>query len=351
MEQQRIVTWVAMLCCCCLGTLAKTEKRTEQQLRALPCPNAADIAPCVCTVLPDNGMEMDCSSVTSSNELALVFSAEIPFLDFESLTIQNNDAITSLRAGDLGDATFRIITIMGGSLETVVMNAFMSSYHTLTDLTITGTKLNFFPFGEIESFTQLKYLNLENNDITGFPTLASATLRELLLGFNSIGEISLTSLTNLPSLVAIGLHSAEISQILPGTFAGLPMLQEIHLEMNSITQLPAGAIELQTLSNIVHLNVNLLEYIAEGALTGLHGEVFVQNNQLHELAEGVFKPLVDQGENSISLFAEHNPLACGCDIAWLVNNSKFLSHLMDDPTCSDGEKVKDLDPSIFILCP
>lgn len=36
---------------------------------------------------------------------------------------------------------------------------------------------------------------------------------------------------------------------------------------------------------------------------GLNGEVYIQDNQLHELAEGVFRPLIDQGENSIRLFA------------------------------------------------
>lgn len=218
MKQTALVTWVGLLCCCFWGVVA-AENRTDDRFRALPCPNPDDIAPCVCTVLPTNGMEMDCSSVASSIELAIVFSAEFPFKDFESLIIINNYAITNLRPGDFGDVTFQKITIMSGSLSTVVMNTFMASYHTLTDLTITGTDLDFFPFGELESFTKLIYLDLQNNKLTGFPTLASLTLRELLLGYNALGGISATSLNNLPSLVIIGLHSTSISQIFPGTYS------------------------------------------------------------------------------------------------------------------------------------
>lgn len=45
-----------------------------------------------------------------------------------------------------------------------------------------------------------------------------------------------------------------------------------------------------------------------------------------------------------------NPLACGCDIAWLVLNTRFLAQLKDDTTCSDGELVVNLDPDLFIYC-
>lgn len=218
MLHQGFVLLVALCCFFCCGILATED--TEQNLRDLPCPPANDIVPCVCTVLPDGEMEMDCSSVTSNSQLASIFSETVfSFKDFESFIMDSNYYLTSIKAGDLGvGITFKTIKIIYGSLNTIENNAFMNSYNTLTHLEIREANLFSFPFNEIVRFTQLITLNLEGNQLFGFPVIGSTTLQYLYLEENlNIGQISQTSLANLPSLKEVALWSTGIGYISPGT--------------------------------------------------------------------------------------------------------------------------------------
>ncbi|KAK3867759.1 hypothetical protein Pcinc_026804 [Petrolisthes cinctipes] len=320
----------------------------DQDHRELPCPSAVDIYPCVCIIIGGSSIDMDCSAVTSNSDLARIFSTVFPFPDFESLIINNNHYLITLREGDLGQVTFKRVIITSSSLEIVETNTFLSSHGTLTDLEIVTTNLLSFPFSEIPLFTQLTTLNLQNNQLTGFPVLASMSLQYLYLDINPLGWIAPTSLGNLPSLIGVYLSFTKITQIFAGTFTGLPMLTEISLSYNELHEIETGVINLQTLYNSVHLDGNSISSIAEGALVGVRGTLYVNDNQLTELAEGVFRPLVQEG---LDFYARNNPLTCGCDIAWLVVNPTYKSHLKDDATCSDGERVTDLNPSLYLdLC-
>ncbi|KAK3867760.1 hypothetical protein Pcinc_026805 [Petrolisthes cinctipes] len=346
MVHQIFVLLAALSCCFCCGTLAIENK--DQHLRDLPCPPAEDIQPCVCTVLDSStfDIEMDCSSVTTNDQLASIFSKDFPFKDILSLVIDNNNDLTTIRPGDFGQNTFQEIHISGGRLKTVEYNAFSSSYGTLTDLYITSTNLDSFPFAEIMWFTQLKYLHLENNLLDGFPTLTSSSLQYLYLNGNPINGIELLSL---PLLDSIYLYTTAITYLPPGTFTNLPNLDYIRLNYNGLQVLEAGTINLQTSYNNVHLYSNDLTSIAEGALVGLKGGTLdVQNNQLTELAEAVFRPLMDDG---VDVYASGNPLDCGCEIAWLVTSSTYMNQLDDDASCTSGQLVTELDPDMYsVIC-
>lgn len=189
----------------------------EARARALPCPDEVDILPCVCTVQTDF-MDMDCSAVTSSNQLALVFSAEFPFLNFNNLFIINNTRITSLRIGDLGQATFQRISITGGSLETVVEGALQNSYNTLLVLDLSENVLVDFPFDELSSFMYLDELDFEDNRLGSFPHIYSSSLRILQMGYNPLGTVSSTALKDLSNLEDISLISAELTSLDPGSY-------------------------------------------------------------------------------------------------------------------------------------
>ena len=46
-----------------------------------------------------------------------------------------------------------------------------------------------------------------------------------------------------------------------------------------------------------------------------------------------------------------NPLTCGCDMAWIMNNTDYLSRLTKHAaTCADGTQVSDLQPDNFVVC-
>ncbi|KAK3867758.1 hypothetical protein Pcinc_026803 [Petrolisthes cinctipes] len=160
-------------------------------------------------------------------------------------------------------------------------------------------------------FNHLTTLNLWGNQLGGIPTLASLTLLSLYLNSNPITGINPSSL---PSLNTIGLSSTAITHIPTGTFTGLSRLTNIDLTNNKLEVLDPGTINLQTSYNWVYLGNNFITSIADGALMG-------------------------------------NPLACGCEIAWLVLNSVYVNLLMDDTTCFSGELVRNLDPDVYAsLC-
>ncbi|KAK3867757.1 hypothetical protein Pcinc_026802 [Petrolisthes cinctipes] len=347
MMHEVFVMLVALSCLFDCGIMATEEIKSYP--RDLPCPAADDITPCLCTVLTNGRMEMDCSYVTSNDQLASIFNdAVISMKNFEYFIMDGNNYLNSIRAGDLGvDITFEKIIITSGTLDTVESEAFMYSYDTLMHLEIRYTYLYSFPFSEIARFNQLAVLDLDNNQLFGFPVLGSVTLKYLDLHHNPLGGISPTSLANLPSLEEIFLYETGITHISPGTFTGLPRLYYIHLAGNGLQVLETGTIYLQTSSNSIFLYDNQLTEIEEGALMGLHGILDVSYNLLTDLLEPVFKPLI---ENNVYFNAAENPLICGCEIEWLCVNPTYTSHLMDAASCPGGELVANLEDSVFISC-
>ncbi|XP_045112155.1 oplophorus-luciferin 2-monooxygenase non-catalytic subunit-like isoform X2 [Portunus trituberculatus] len=287
-------------------------------------------------------MDMNCSAVTSSNQLALIFSKHFPFNNFKNLFIIGNTAIRALRFGDLGDATFEMITISGGTLESVVSGALTNSHDTLVHLDLSENHLIDFPFDEIVSFKRIETLKLRNNALHTFPHLTSSTLRFFFIGYNPLKTISSSALKNLPNLEQIGLHFAEFSSA--GTFVGIPKLRLVHLEGNQLTTLRANTIKLTGTDTWVHLNSNKLVSIEVNAISGVIKEVWINDNQLTELNEDVWRQMFD---DDIQLYAKDNPFTCGCDIAWIVLNVNYLNNLIDDPTCESKTPISDLDPVIF----
>lgn len=185
--------------------------------RDLPCPNANDISPCACTVKADFTMDMDCSQVSSSNELSEIFGKDFPFLDFDTLLINDNPHIRSIRIGDLGQATFQRINITGGTLESVVHGALENSYGTLVSLDLSGNHVTDFPFDEVSSFTDIDELDFSYNALDTFPHIHSSTLRSLQMGYNPLNTIGASFFNDLPNLKNIGLQGAQLSSLQPGT--------------------------------------------------------------------------------------------------------------------------------------
>lgn len=43
-----------------------------------------------------------------------------------------------------------------------------------------------------------------------------------------------------------------------------------------------------------------------------------------------------------------NPLACGCDLAWLVTNPDYMDKIISYATCDNGTYLSELDPQLYI---
>lgn len=294
---------------------------TKDTLRSLPCPDPMDIYPCVCTADEDHNMDMDCSLVESEDQLARIFSSNIPFTKFRRLVIMNNRHLKALQSEDLGVASFETIFIQGGILEEVLAQALSNSFSSATYIDLQDNRVSEFPFQELPLFSSLRSLKLSMNWLSDFPALQSSVLQHIELDKNSFNRIPADGFTFLTNVETISFSNNHLQMIMPGTFTDLPFLRELHLDHNRLSNIP------------------------QGAIAGLKGGLLnLQENSLEVLEEGVFRPFV-QGGTTVAL--NGNPLICGCDIAWLVLNSDFMDLISEGTTCYDGEFLSDLDPGIF----
>ena len=164
------------------------------QEKAFPCPEDPDISPCLCSVDEENHLYIDCSNVTSNEELRNVFTSHFPFTDFYQFSISDNTDVTALEHHVFGNVTFERIEIRGTNISLVSEYALQSSQDKLNYIVINDGKLtpDSFPFSSLDQYTQLDYLALNFQETMDWlPPLNSLNLTS----FFCIG-CSVTSLTS-----------------------------------------------------------------------------------------------------------------------------------------------------------
>lgn len=204
---------LALALCPCQGA-AHTAK--EGALRLLPCPDPEDIYPCVCTVDSLHNMDMDCSLVESEDQLARIFSSNIPIPKFRRLVIMNNQHLKVLRRDDLGESSFETIFIQGGVLEEVQDEALSNSYTSATYIDLQDNRVSEFPFNELPLFTSLHTLKLNMNWLPVFPALQSDVLQQIGLDKNSFQKIPVDGFTSLTKIESISVSDNHIGTIVRG---------------------------------------------------------------------------------------------------------------------------------------
>nr|XP_045605179.1 oplophorus-luciferin 2-monooxygenase non-catalytic subunit-like [Procambarus clarkii] len=337
-----------------VGGFASDELQVNVEAQARPCPNDADLSPCSCTVHDEDNfvIDLDCSEVESEEQLATIMRSPFPFVHFRNLTIDSNPNVVVLRRGVLANITFQEFYITGGALTEVETGALSGSSSTAISMHFEGNDIAVFPWGELSLFTALVDLDVSDNSISTFPALISDSLKYLDLSNNSLGLVPSIAFRETPLLEEIYLNGVNMLEILPGTFSGLHYLRIVSVNSNEVSSVPEGAIQFTTVSRFteVHLSDNNIRNVAANAITGVTngGDLFLDSNELEELKEEVWKPLLELGAR---LHLQDNPLTCGCDIAWIMMNSPILALIDDRTTCSDGELMINLNPDIFVdLC-
>ncbi|CAL4126386.1 unnamed protein product [Meganyctiphanes norvegica] len=292
-----------------------------------PCPDAEDIAPCVCTYhKEDNVMDLWCSSVDSEDQLKQIFKADFPFKNFREFRIQENNNLTVLEAGVFNGISFEIINIIYNKLEIIELQALDSCYETATEIYLYYNNITSFPFDELSHFSKLSRFDISDNHLSMIPADA----------FNG--------LTVLEHLNIFGNRASIV-----GTFQDLPNLRGIDLSVNAITTVPVHFIKTGS-SGLYYIGLddNNIISVEPGAFDNVDGLVTnMWSNSLSTLEEATWRPCLEAGGK---LWAAGNPLVCGCDIAWLFGDDQLLEQVDDGATCTDGENLHDLDPSIFDPC-
>ncbi|CAL4197542.1 unnamed protein product, partial [Meganyctiphanes norvegica] len=292
-----------------------------------PCPNAEDIAPCVCTYdSGDNSMDLECSSVESEEQLKQIFKADFPFKNFKQFHLHDNSNMKVLEEGVFNGISFEIIKIQHNNLEIIETQALDSCYATAREMRLYSNNITSFPFGELSQFSKLSVFDISDNPLSVIPV-------DAFHGLITLEDLSIT------------LNNADFV----GTFQDLPKLRRIWLDHNYITTIPAHFINTSSsdLSSI-GLDGNNIVSVEPDAFDIVDGlDIYMAGNSLSTLEEATWRSYLEAGG---LLWAYDNPLVCGCDIAWLFGEDQLLEQVNDYTTCTDGQFLQDLDPTIFDNC-
>ncbi|CAL4065474.1 unnamed protein product [Meganyctiphanes norvegica] len=317
-----------------------------------PCPNAEDIAPCICNYLEDwDSMDMDCDDLADDQELYDVFHAYFPFTNFRTLHLKT-DHLDTLSDEVFGDVTFEnvwAITKYGvGTLTSVSPKTFMKSASTLKLLYMYYNNVTDFPFETLINYTQLTDFSLLGNPIHDFPIIQSETLSYLNLGKAVYATIPAGALDSLPNLEEFRVSGTKISSMATGLFSPHSKLTKIGMTDNVLTQLET--LQFEVISDAIvyiDLSENQIANVDADTFKGVQsGAIHLKDNQLTKLPETTWRPLMDA---RIHLYLQDNDLTCGCDVAWLVMEP--TNHdLVKEAQCHTGDMLVDLDPSDYENC-
>jgi len=346
----------------------------EFQSRAFPCPDAPNIAPCVCSN-PAEGLMLNCNTVTSDQQLSAVFQADFPVTDFYKLEIKEAN-ITKL-GSDLDTLTFREIDVSSYTIQLVVGHFLRASADTLEKLTVSGTSVteDTFPFYDLEFLFKLNTINLYLNRFTSLPPLSSASIEYMDFTHNQIASLDSGIFNGTTALKKFTMIFNALKEILPGTIFFPPSMIELQIQTSTIQTIHSGALALQETSSLQRLDFydnsltellpqsivipTTLEYLdfTDMFIETVHPGAFVVSagtelapltvilagNRITTLDQDAFEDLFMRA-TTVNLNV--NPLACGCDLYWLISNPTYMSKL-GSCTCADNTLVTDLDVPWF----
>ncbi|CAL4099596.1 unnamed protein product [Meganyctiphanes norvegica] len=173
-------------------------------------------------------------------------------------------------------------------------------------------------------------------------------LRSFILIQHDLSIVPADAFQGIDTLERIYINDAASSDI-TGSFYNIPNLVTLALNNNNITSIPANFCKTGS-ANIkeVDLSENLITEVDDGVfdvVTGL--SIDVKFNFLTELSESTWRPLL---EANAMVNAAGNPLKCGCDIAWMFEDSHLVNQIGGGTTCIDGTNIHAIDPFIFDDC-
>ncbi|CAG0903648.1 unnamed protein product [Darwinula stevensoni] len=275
------------------------------------CPVPDDISPCFCYEDEIFGfVVVDCSPAASGEEIFSTFNDAVwPVLELGQFRLTYNEAVQELPEGVFGDKSFSQVIILNSAIGVIHPTALFPSRSRLNFLMIAETALRDFPVDDLSQFAALGDLFLSGNALTRLPPIGSDALGSLIIDENQITTLEAGSY--LPNLQVLHLEMNPISEVQLGFFTDLGNLRDFrcnHCDLGPT--LPTGSFEFYN-SGVgrVFLQYCGISSLEPGAMTGfgIDTEIYLENNDIRELTEAVFRPMVEiasQGNGLIHLHGE-----------------------------------------------
>ena len=171
--------------------LDSNSKNSLSRIGAEDCPEPEAIAPCICYSVTSTGV--DCSNAESSSQIATAFQQQFPLPQYARFVISGDSSITTLDFSTNGVAFSEfVIESTTPSLEFISATVFEDSAHVVKQITIINSSLTTqgFPFENLQFYTVLNTLNLQNSKIAQLPDIVSTSLDTLFLNVNDIEDIN-----------------------------------------------------------------------------------------------------------------------------------------------------------------
>ena len=238
-------------------------------------------------------------------------------------------------------------------------------------LYLTSNKFEELDGNKLKGFTNLKTLELGNNQLTTVPTSicqALPQLEVLKLENNTIGSITSDSFTDCNKLRHLKLSGNNIHLLVESIFSKAKNLEELNLSQNAIHSIHSDSLNGLLKLTKIDLSGNDIQKIPDDLFSGSHDvqwvdlsfnqitslnrklskhlahveELYLANNALETLESGVFDGMklkvLDLSNNDITpldpsifgqsviskLLVDGNPLQCTCNLKSIVSDEGMV---------------------------
>jgi len=322
---------------------------SSHSLRAVQCPESFLITPCVCS-LSNNLLNLTCSDLPTLKTLIDIFGRTFPTNELHRLTVTRSQ-LGSLPNDIFNGKSFEIIEFINNQVVSFENSQiFVSSKARLKALKIVHDSDNWsMSLNNFAGFNMLEYLEVGGyagvltGGLSDLPALA-----ELILRTEKI--TSLPSLASLPALKLLDFDGSTLQSLPSGSFSNVPTVKSLYLGHNKIAEIVSGNIALAGPLEVVDLSANLITSVQANPITGMSSSTTLNlvGNYITQLPESVFQPIVDLfSQGTGQLLVDGNPMECGCEVAWIIINTEYLSHVPDG-RCVNGTKFVNLNPAFYV---
>ncbi|XP_048380280.2 slit homolog 3 protein-like [Stegostoma tigrinum] len=205
------------------------------------------------------------------------------------------------------------------------------SYNNLTTVSLSS----------LENLPNLRDIDLSNNQIQHFDPDRPFPIEKLDLSANSLTRIP--DFSNLKNLRKLILNYNKIHALPEGAFNDLVSLEELSISGNAIRVIPENIFDPVENLKYLTLSANNIENLPSNPFHNLKRltTLNISHNQLRTIPAGSL-----EGHSKLNLCLSNNPWLCNCDIQYLIEWIRGVNQFRDEGTlnttdvCSDPPEMR-----------